>query len=411
MIERCGDRQRKCDGIEKWPLHPFIESLPVMLQISLFLLAWGLCQHMWTINTTVAYTLVALTGLGALLYVLIVISGLSSYACPFQTPVSTGLRRPLEKLLQIPALRRPLKKLLWITASVFAQCRLELSRTRRVWNRGLRSFIPCQPPPPISAEDTPSPPLTLSDDTPSPPPTPSDDTQERFEPWLMPENLAKIRRENADDARCVSWILKNITDPEALDAAVRLAGTVQWFKDGTDVEPPYDVIVSNFLKCFDSDRNVYPGSIDRAYYTGRAMLWIQSLARYISPEVGDRFPYVPGWYTGPVSCINPDLADLLHIGRKVLAGRYTTSWFPGDQTLGRPQSIDPGHTPSHLQWISNLLLHEARVDETTRYRIQHYVSGRDKAISLNTILNHLLVWCICFDSPIDEEVLRVQDKS
>ena len=42
VIERCGDRQRKCDGLEKWPLHTFVEGLPVMLQISLLLLACGL---------------------------------------------------------------------------------------------------------------------------------------------------------------------------------------------------------------------------------------------------------------------------------------------------------------------------------------------------------------------------------
>jgi len=54
MIERCGDRQRKCDGLEKWPLHFFVESLPVMLQAALLLLACGLCRHMWSINPSVA---------------------------------------------------------------------------------------------------------------------------------------------------------------------------------------------------------------------------------------------------------------------------------------------------------------------------------------------------------------------
>jgi len=29
MIERCGDRQRKCDGLEKWPFRFFIDSLPL----------------------------------------------------------------------------------------------------------------------------------------------------------------------------------------------------------------------------------------------------------------------------------------------------------------------------------------------------------------------------------------------
>jgi hypothetical protein len=60
MIERCGDRQRKCDGLKKWPFHLFVESLPVMLQVALLLLACGLCRHMWTINPSVAYILIAL---------------------------------------------------------------------------------------------------------------------------------------------------------------------------------------------------------------------------------------------------------------------------------------------------------------------------------------------------------------
>ena len=92
MIERCGDRQRKCDGLEKWPLHLFVESLPVMLQVSLLLLACGLCRHMWSVNTSVAYILITLTSLGVLFYLGIAIAGMSSYACPFQTPASINLR-------------------------------------------------------------------------------------------------------------------------------------------------------------------------------------------------------------------------------------------------------------------------------------------------------------------------------
>jgi len=92
MIERCGDRQRKFNGQEKWPLHFFVESLPVMLQVALLLLACGLCRHMWTINPSVAYTLISLTGVGVGFYVAIVITGMSSYVCPFQTPTSVALR-------------------------------------------------------------------------------------------------------------------------------------------------------------------------------------------------------------------------------------------------------------------------------------------------------------------------------
>jgi len=97
MIKRCRDRQRKCDGLEKWPLHFFVESLPVMLQVTLLLLACGLCRRMWSITASVAYTLTSLTGLGVVFYVAIAIAGTSSYACPFQTPVSTTLHGPWKK--------------------------------------------------------------------------------------------------------------------------------------------------------------------------------------------------------------------------------------------------------------------------------------------------------------------------
>ena len=76
MIERCGDRQHKFNGLKRWPLHFFVESLPVMLQAALLLLACGLCRHMWSINTPVACTLITLTGLGVAFYIGILIAGM-----------------------------------------------------------------------------------------------------------------------------------------------------------------------------------------------------------------------------------------------------------------------------------------------------------------------------------------------
>ena len=91
MIDRCGDRQRKFDGLQRWKFHFVIESLPVMLQIALLFLACGLCRYIMTINTFVACTLIALTGLGVLFYAVVVIADASSYDCPFKTPGSSLL--------------------------------------------------------------------------------------------------------------------------------------------------------------------------------------------------------------------------------------------------------------------------------------------------------------------------------
>jgi len=57
-----------------------------------------------------------------------------------------------------------------------------------------------------------------------------------------------------------------------------------------NVNPPYDLVVSTFEACFDFTGKLYPGSRDRAYYTGRAMLWIHALAMCKSEEFSDTFP-------------------------------------------------------------------------------------------------------------------------
>ena len=94
MMERCGDRQRKFDGLEKWPFRFFIESLPIMLQIALLLLASGLSRYMWSVNTSVARIVISFTIFGILFYIGIVVAGTSSYECPFQTPASKQWDNP-----------------------------------------------------------------------------------------------------------------------------------------------------------------------------------------------------------------------------------------------------------------------------------------------------------------------------
>ena len=68
-----GDHQRKFDGLQRWLFHSIIKTFPVMLHITLLLLACGLCRYMLTINTPVACTLITLTSLRVLFYVVVVI--------------------------------------------------------------------------------------------------------------------------------------------------------------------------------------------------------------------------------------------------------------------------------------------------------------------------------------------------
>ena len=304
VIERCGDRQQKFDGLKKWQLHFFIESLPVMLQAALFLLACGLCRRMWSINPSVAYALTFLTGLGALFYVAIGIVGASSYACPFKTPLSSAFRRLWK----------------WIGPMI----KWAFSHIRQSWAWLSTSLHSLSPPTEI--------PLQVQDpDGKFREPDIQDFrgpyTAPEPEKWLKPEDIPTIRATNAHDAGCVSWILRNITDPEALDMAIRLAGNIRWFDDGVSAELPYGPIVSTYEACFDPAGDLYPGSRDRAYCSGQAMLWIHTLARCKSEPSALRFP-LSGEKKAQVIC--NDLGHILDTNRADLSAEElfrSYGWF------------------------------------------------------------------------------------
>ena len=92
VAERCRDRQRKLNGLQRWPFRIVIESLPVFLQFSLFLLGAALSRFLWDITRTIASVAIGFTACGVSFYVCIVVAGTLSYECPFQTPLSLILR-------------------------------------------------------------------------------------------------------------------------------------------------------------------------------------------------------------------------------------------------------------------------------------------------------------------------------
>ena len=305
-----------------------------MLQVSLLLLACGLCRHMWSINALVTRTLISLTGLGVTFYIAIVIAGMSSYACPFQTPASVALHGLWKKVRGQITIMWSLRIRPRIVSSI-AHSKRVLSRTHKVWNRTVRPLLHRQSLPATPLEDVQ---VQQSESVPIPsnPPrseSPSAPNNIQSERWLKPKELDIIRRTSTNDARCVSWILRNITDPEALDAALPVAGEIRWFHDGVNVDLPYDLITSTFESCFDSTGRLHPGSRDRAYYSGRAMAWIRTLATSKSEEFAMMFLPPAQEYTTPVP--DPDLEHLLYAICGSWAPSYYIEWL---------LRIDPGHT-------------------------------------------------------------------
>jgi hypothetical protein len=433
MVERCGDRQRKFDGLETWPFRLFIESLPIMLQIALLLLACGLSRSMWSVNTAVAWVIISFTVLGILFYLGIVIAGTSSYECPFQTPASIGLRNLIDSKIaqKLSASLSPLKVislkvisliyLPWgytrrnlistyhyvknITRSILSlgiwQSRLFYdihSATRKVGYQtivlllridqalgnakqrlvqGIRRLgrVPLLP---ITAEGI------------------------RRQPGLrLPvRNLESIRKQNADNARCVSWVLRNITDPEAIDSAIRLAGAIRWFNSDPNHDPPFNLIVSTFEACFDSTKQLYPAMRDRAYFSARAILQINVGARARSQECASKYP-IPAVSSGSVQHVDPDLHHIIRM--------LECTFGPGTPTLEFPK--EGTNTQAHSLWMSNLFVDLTRLGPNPT--LGSYMSYLSAAFTNHraVISNTLLIWDMLLGGHIEEETIWAVDKS
>jgi hypothetical protein len=91
-IESSRNRQRKLDGIVTWYFDFVMESLPLILQVVLLLLGCALSLYLWEVNITIASVVIGITSFGVLFYFLIVIAGVASESCPYQTPTSRILR-------------------------------------------------------------------------------------------------------------------------------------------------------------------------------------------------------------------------------------------------------------------------------------------------------------------------------
>jgi len=453
-IERCGDRQRKFDGLEKWSFRLFIESLPILLQIALFLLACGLSRYMWTVNKSVARLVISFTVLGFIFYIGILIAGISSYECPFQTPASMTFRhlkdsettwRLLAKAspvniislarrntpkflarLSLPSvtslvyatrmdarqglvsashhaydvLQRPLS---WefslahilsgihhATTMVGHQTIILLLRIDRAFGnakyrvvQGIRKFRRAGLLP-TSTKDAGHQPQPL---------VPHNIQGLR----LRVRNLEGIRRQNAANARCASWILRNITDPEAIDSVIRLVGDIRWFDGDSSCDPPFDLIVSAFEACFDSAKQVYPGMRDRAYFSARAILQINLRGRVRPQERASKYP-IPAVFSNPLYNTDPDIYHLIRILEQNLGDpRPTVNFY-----------LMEGTTYAHRLWVTNLFVDLACVGLKPILGF-HVDAASTKHQAM--VANVLLMWYMFLGGHVDEETAWAVDKS
>ena len=433
IVERCGDRQRKFNGLEKWSFRLFIEGLPIMLQIALFLLACGLSRYMWSVNASVAWVVISFTLTGLLFYIGIVVAGTSSYECPFQTPVSIALRHlkdsgtthkllsrpsPLAVISLIPIIWRKSRKLLMILSSLirrsstwkFFQSQILSAihdaarnvghraiilflkmdgkfRDAKLWMaQGVRRFMRAGLLP------------TSTKDVNRVRVTPRNGQGLRS----PVRDLETVRRQNTDNAGCVCWVLRNITDPEALDAAIRLAGTIRWFDGDPDHNPPFDVIVSAFEACSDSAKQLYPGMRDRAYFSARAILQISLGARVRSHEHASKYPVPnPTISSTPFRSTDVDLYHVVRMLKENTGGKLTLR-------LPLPKSEN---TRAHSLWLSNLLVDLTRSGPKPFWEDYEYPLDVAKINHRPTIANLLVMWYMLLGGQVEEGTFWAVDKS
>jgi len=453
-IERCGDRQRKFDGLEKWSFRVFIESLPVLLQIALVLLACGLSQYMQSVNKSVARLIISFTVLGSIFYIGILIAGISSYECPFQTPASMVLRylRDSEKARRLLANVSPLNfiTLAWRNTPKFL-ARLSLpsvaSLAYATWMDTRQGLVSAS----HHAHDAIRRPLSwqlslahifsgihhtvtmvghqtiillLRIDRAFGNtkyrvvqgirkfrragllPTSTRDVGHQPQPLVLHNiqglrlhvrNLEGIRRQNAANARCASWILRNITDPEAIDSAIRLAGDIRWFDGDSSYDPPFDLIVSAFEACFDSAKQLYPGMRGRAYLSGRAILQINLRARARPQDSASKYP-IPVVSSNHFRDIDSDLYHVIRILKRNLDTPRPTIEFLG---MGKT-------TYAHQLWLSNLFVDLARVGPKPILELTSRVASTNHQA---LVANMLLMWYMFLGGHVDEETVWAVDKS
>jgi hypothetical protein len=470
MIERCGDRQRKFDGLEKWPFRMCMESLPIILQIALLLLMCGLSQYIWTVNKLVGRVVISFTILGVLFYLMVVVAGTSSYECPFQTPASIGLRhlgdseiaRRLSTSLfphrVISFIYTSWKITLWVlvstihsmimqvghqTTTILHQINQIVRKVKQIFVQGIQRFR--QPGLPQTTTQGAHSPLShigssicsvatmirhqtiilllqidqavrnakqrvvqgfmraaLLSTT-----IPGTDHQ-----LVVPQNgsgllvcvrnLEALRRQNADNGHCVSWVLRNITDPEAIDSDICLAGTIRWFDGDSNHDPPFDLIVSAFEECFDATKKLYPGMRDRAYFSARAILQINTRAKAQSHKFASKYP-IPAISSSSVQHIQHTDPDLYHI-----ICMLECNSDHDRPTLNFPKSTN---THTHSLWMSTLFVDLTYVGPNPI--LVSYGSYLSMATSDHQALiaNTLLMWYMFLGGPVEEETFWAVDKS
>ncbi|KAI0263299.1 hypothetical protein BC834DRAFT_888559 [Gloeopeniophorella convolvens] len=91
-------RQFLSEGAQRWHVSVFVEAVPALIHISLFLFFLGLADFLFAINTTTAIATTAIISLCALLYLWSIIAPIHDPQSPYQSPISGNIWRMFQAI-------------------------------------------------------------------------------------------------------------------------------------------------------------------------------------------------------------------------------------------------------------------------------------------------------------------------
>ena len=339
--DKSRDRQRKLDGFEKWYFYLAIEGLPVMLQLALLLLGSALSRYLWATSRTVAGVVIAFTLFGITSYLFFTLAATLYYNCPYQTPLSILTRTAIKYLTRSDAgFARSLRSV--IAPLPFTKnLRRNLKHLRSGVRNALENF--CR----VSAVLQEAEHIPVAAVVASP--------TRIFEDNSIDWEACKV------DARCISWVLHSMTDPDVILSTVRFAADTIWYPETAGALSPH-ILADLFFDCL-LDGRVVPGKEEHAISIGMALASVLSIQLIIAPEdrdlrdlcerISDNSELVPSWNL--VLQSEPTLKLILMVLKFVAqAVPHAPPWE--SRIWWNVPSIPEHLSTSHKLWLSRVML-------------------------------------------------------
>ena len=242
LTDRGRDRQRKMNGMENWGFKFVMECLPLMLQGALLLLGCALSKYLFTVDNLAAWVVLGFTTSGCLFYLVIVVAAITSYDCPFQTPLSL---------------------IVHFMVRLFNERGKYLKRSRKWFSRTFSRKSGWWTHPPGGPDSG----------------GPNEDGSTQLtavissHPLPLPFEKGTDLHSHVLDSNCIAWMFEMSTDPDVVLDIIKFIPEITWHNGIRTV--PLEKLYDTIVECLDHSSGhpvVIPKSRNKAYFSAKALV-------------------------------------------------------------------------------------------------------------------------------------------